>query len=1078
MKFAKELERELVPEWRAKYLDYKAGKKKVKAVSRAYHATPSINGANRTPFSTSASAATRLWDYSLTQSQAHRRGPDETTRLQGLAIPSKHNPNNDPTDRTDGQYGSFGLTPHLPTTSRSQGLVQSPPSFDELPDPAIGLPSEPASPRDDGGLVVPGSARTDQRAPTGRPGPKRSKSAAVLPTAHLSPTPNRTFDHLPATVGPSPILSPRRRFSQMLSAALPTKSPRNPDIGMQVLAIDTFRQKEKDFFDFMASELRKVESFYKMKEDKAGQRLIILEDQLREMRNRRAAQVNEERRRRKQGKQGKQGKLNGDADPLHDKPAGMGTGIDIGTGPDPGCLDQVKSKIFRPGPNSRALSKMAQTPVLHPQLQAGANPDREDYVRRPDNSRGPPYKTAKQKLKLALQELYRAMELLKSYALLNRTAFRKLNKKYDKAVQARSSNRMRFMNDKVAKSWFVTSEVLDRHMKAVEDLYAKYFERDNRKVAVSKLKTLIKRRRDQSSSSFRSGLFIGTGLVFAVQGIIFALQLLLGDYDDDDDDDDDNPLSQQTAYLLQLYAGYFLMLFLFSLFVANCYVWTKNKINYPFIFEFDQRHHLDWRRLAEFPSFFFFLLGVFLWLNFGRYGSPALFLYYPVLLIGLSVTIILLPAPILASSSRRWFAVAHWRLLFAGLYPVEFRDFFLGDIYCSLTYAVCNVSLFSCLYANHWDNPPQCNSNNSRWMGFLAALPAIWRLFQCLRRYRDTKNIFPHLVNGGKYSMSIMTAVSLSVYRIQGSRGNLAFFVVFGLINGVYTSVWDLFMDFSLLQPNARQPLLRDILGLKKRWVYYVIMVVDPLLRFAWIFYAIFTHNRQHSTIVSFLVALAEAFRRGIWTLLRVENEHCSNVAVYKAYRDLPLPYRLQPDLERHYEDEEEEEEEEEEETPPATGGVTPTGEGERRRHAGEAEATGVQRDGWLSTHDEEAEAGGTIGQPEPAATLRRRKTAEPVKPVRRFSRILADAHTQDFEKRRKPAEQGGPGLEGSLDRNAPSDDDDDIDEEEIDADAEDEETTETEGNGIHGGLRRMNTLGGSDGGRGGQSGVSKRHTD
>lgn len=28
-----------------------------------------------------------------------------------------------------------------------------------------------------------------------------------------------------------------------------------------------------------------------------------------------------------------------------------------------------------------------------------------------------------------------------------------------------------------------------------------------------------------------------------------------------------------------------------------------------------------------------------------------------------------------------------WRLLLAGLYPVEFRDFFLGDIYCSLTYA-------------------------------------------------------------------------------------------------------------------------------------------------------------------------------------------------------------------------------------------------------------------------------------------------------------------------------------------------------------------------------------------------------
>lgn len=27
-----------------------------------------------------------------------------------------------------------------------------------------------------------------------------------------------------------------------------------------------------------------------------------------------------------------------------------------------------------------------------------------------------------------------------------------------------------------------------------------------------------------------------------------------------------------------------------------------------------------------------------------------------------------------------------FRLLLAGLYPVEFRDFFLGDMYCSQTY--------------------------------------------------------------------------------------------------------------------------------------------------------------------------------------------------------------------------------------------------------------------------------------------------------------------------------------------------------------------------------------------------------
>ena len=35
MKFAKELNQDLVPEWRLKYFDYKGGKKRIKDISRA-----------------------------------------------------------------------------------------------------------------------------------------------------------------------------------------------------------------------------------------------------------------------------------------------------------------------------------------------------------------------------------------------------------------------------------------------------------------------------------------------------------------------------------------------------------------------------------------------------------------------------------------------------------------------------------------------------------------------------------------------------------------------------------------------------------------------------------------------------------------------------------------------------------------------------------------------------------------------------------------------------------------------------------------------------------------------------------
>lgn len=105
------------------------------------------------------------------------------------------------------------------------------------------------------------------------------------------------------------------------------------------------------------------------------------------------------------------------------------------------------------------------------------------------------------------------------------------------------------------------------------------------------------------------------------------------------------------------------MLYLFSLFCLDCKIWTASRVNYPFIFEFDPRNHLDWRQLAEFPSFFLFLFGLFMWLNFTRYGSPAMYLYYPVLLIFITFAILFMPAPILWHKSRKWFLYSHVRFL-------------------------------------------------------------------------------------------------------------------------------------------------------------------------------------------------------------------------------------------------------------------------------------------------------------------------------------------------------------------------------------------------------------------------------
>ncbi|KAG6002474.1 hypothetical protein E4U21_003040, partial [Claviceps maximensis] len=613
MKFAKQLERDAVPEWRIKYLNYKAGKKYVKAVAKAINRSPSFFRASQydrtfaRPYSTSGPAP---------ESTPNRNNGAPVRQSNPIAVAGKANEdealNNDGNDL---QYGSFVPTP--PAYSPLTNPLDNKNHNFALPDPAIKAPESPLLARPTGSTEREGT----RISLPGRASTAAVPSAASHEHARIPSAPPRNPTTRPAmTESPS-------HLRQILSHTHTHGSIRRvmSRVDSTVSDFDLIREREREFYEFMDSELEKVELFYKLKEDQAGERLSLLRQQLHEMRNRRIHELSHR----------------------HDVDFDNGQCTDGDYSKDGmnRWVQPIKARIFPPGPNSKAFRNMPTTPHL-PAITS-ANDQRRDYSRRRQKE-DVSYRTAKRKLKMALQEFYRSLELLKSYALLNRTAFRKLNKKFDKAAQARPP--LRFLNDRVNEAWFVKSDILDGHIRAVEDLYARYFERGDHKLAAGKLRSLAQRSKNESASSFLNGFLIGTGLIFNIEGVIYGSQLLW---------DNDINVRVQTTYLLQIYGGYFLMLCMFFLFCMNCFVWTKNKINYPFIFEFDQRSLLDWRRLAEFPSFFFLLLGTFMWMNFSQYGAGWLYIYYPVFLISITLAIIFIPGPYLSYKSRKWFIYAH-----------------------------------------------------------------------------------------------------------------------------------------------------------------------------------------------------------------------------------------------------------------------------------------------------------------------------------------------------------------------------------------------------------------------------------
>ena len=74
----------------------------------------------------------------------------------------------------------------------------------------------------------------------------------------------------------------------------------------------------------------------------------------------------------------------------------------------------------------------------------------------------------------------------------------------------------------------------------------------------------------------------------------------------------------------------------------------------------------------------------------------------------------------------------------------------------------CNFSFF--FFFEIFTEPEFCHRYTYGVRAIVQWIPAWLRFIQCLRRYRDTKRAFPHLVNAGKYSTTFFTVTFAALY--------------------------------------------------------------------------------------------------------------------------------------------------------------------------------------------------------------------------------------------------------------------------------------------------------------------------
>ncbi|KAF3444793.1 hypothetical protein FNV43_RR14486 [Rhamnella rubrinervis] len=491
----------------------------------------------------------------------------------------------------------------------------------------------------------------------------------------------------------------------------------------------------------------------------------------------------------------------------------------------------------------------------------------------------------------ALIEFYQKLRLLKSYCFLNQLAFSKIMKKYDKIT---SRNASKAYMEMVDSSYLGNSEEVTRLMERVEATFVKHFANGNHRRGMNTLRPKAKRERHRIT--FFLGFFIGCtiALVLAIIVLIHVRNIF-----------NSKGSNQYMDNIFPLYSLFGFIVLHMLMYSANIYFWRRYRVNYPFIFGFKQGTDLGYREVFLLSSVLavFTLAGVISNLememdpetkSFGEITELV-----PVALVIIVLLIMLCPVNIICRSSRYFFIQCLFHSLCAPLYKVTLPDFFMSDQLTSQVQAFRSLEFYVCYYGwgNYKTRSNKCSESQvfESFYYIVAIIPYWLRFLQCVRRMIDDKDKM-QAFNGFKY-LSIIVAVAMrTTYDL---KMGVTWKILAAASSGIATIIatfWDIVIDWGLLRWNSKNPWLRDKLIIQNKVVYFVAMVLNVVLRLAWMQTVLgfreapFLHRR---TLIA-IVACLEIIRRGIWNFFRLENEHLNNVGKFRAFNSVPLPFNYE----------------------------------------------------------------------------------------------------------------------------------------------------------------------------------------
>ncbi|XP_059655037.1 phosphate transporter PHO1 homolog 3-like isoform X2 [Cornus florida] len=500
-------------------------------------------------------------------------------------------------------------------------------------------------------------------------------------------------------------------------------------------------------------------------------------------------------------------------------------------------------------------------------------------------------KKVEDQLKRAFIQFYQKLRLLKSYSFLNMLAFSKIMKKYDKITSRNASKPYLKMVDDSDLGSDEVAKLMDR----VEATFIKHFSNSNRSKGMNVLRPKAKTERHRTT--FSTGVVVGctVSLIVALVLLVRARNII---------EKEGQKTYMETLFPLYSFFGFIVLHML--MYAANIFFWRRYRVNYSFIFGFKEGTELGYREvsLISFTLSVLALAGVLANLDMEMdkktLDYKAFTELVPLLLLVLVIVLVICPFNIMYRANRFFFLTCLFHCICAPLYKVTLPDFFLADQLTSQVQAIRSLEFYICYYGwgdyKHRDNSCKSSAVYNTFYFIVAAIPYWWRLLQCLRRLYEEKDGMQGL-NGLKYFLTIVALSTRTAYALSKDVYWKMAAWVFSVNAAVFSAYWDIVLDWGLLQKKSENRWLRNKLLVPHNSVYIVAMVLNVLLRFAWLQSVFdFSVSFMHRETLIAVVAALEIIRRGIWNFFRLENEHLNNVGKYRAFKSVPLPFNYDED--------------------------------------------------------------------------------------------------------------------------------------------------------------------------------------